>query len=147
MSVPRKFWPLMMLACAPNGVLSPVQMQKALFLMGEQDKEHVGDDFYDFAPHNYGPFSSDICRDIDALGVEGMAARVPSHSPNWSSYGLTDAGKEEGERALESLDPESAAYLREVVDWIVRQDFPDLLRAIYAAYPRYAVKSVFRERS
>ena len=144
--VPREIWPLMVLACAPGHVLSPVQMQKALFLMGEQAKDQVGEEFYQFVPHNYGPFSADICRDIDALVQEGKAARVPSHSPNWSSYGLTDAGLERGKSEITALDEGTVTYLKEVVAWIFRKDFPDLLRAIYAAYPDYAVNSVFRGR-
>ena len=146
-AVPRKAWPLMALACAPNNVLSPVQMQKVLFLVGEQAKDQVGDGFYRFIPHNYGPFSVDVCRDIEALGKEGETARIPSHSPSWSSYGITDSGLEKGEEYVRSLAPDVADYLKEVVDWVVKQDFPDLLRAIYAAYPGTAVNSIFGGRS
>ena len=146
-SLPRKLLPLMALACAPNAVLSPVQMQKALFLMTKRTGGGIGDELYEFIPHNYGPFSAQIYRDIDALAEEGQADFVPNQFCTWNSYGLTEDGRKEAEKALASLDPQVKNFLHSVVEWVTDRDFPELLRAVYDAYPEYATNSVFRGRS
>ena len=137
----------MALACAPEGVLSPVQMQKALFLMTERTGGRLGkEDLYKFVPHNYGPFSMEIYQDIDALAQEGKVNVEPGRLQRWKSYKLTESGRASAEKALAELAPEVEDFLNSVVDWVVERDFPDLLRAVYNAYPEYAVNSVFRGR-
>jgi hypothetical protein len=42
-----------------------------------------------------------------------------------------------------SADPTAARYLENVVDWVTSLNFSQLVRAIYAKYPRYKVNSVF----
>ena len=145
--LPRKLWPLMALACAPNAVLSPVQMQKALFLMTKRAGDDIGDKLYDFIPHNYGPFSAEIYRDINALAEEGQADFVSNQFRTWVSYGLTENGRKEAEKALANIDPRVKNFLHSVVEWVTDRDFPDLLRAVYDEYPDYAVNSVFRGQS
>lgn len=141
----REFWPLMALACAPDGVLSPIQVQKALFLVMERAGRHIGD-IYEFEPHNYGPFSVDIYRDIDSLMDKGWVTSVPNQFHTWNSYGVTEDGRKEAEKARDELEPKVAKFLGDVVTWVVKQDFPDLLRAIYDEYPAYAANSVFQGR-
>ena len=144
----RCFWPLMALACAPEGVLSPVQLQKTLFLVAERAGGHIGqENLYKFVAHNYGPFSVEIYQDIDALAQEDKVNVAPGRLQRWKSYKLTENGRVEAEKALAELAPEVKDFLEDVVDWVVKRDFPDLLRAIYNEYPQYAVNSVFRERS
>lgn len=143
-TIPREMWPLMALTFAPNGELSPVQMQKALFLMTEQAGEALGDKPYEFVPHNYGPFCAEVYRDIDALNAKGRMGFLPNHSRPWNSYVLTSEGRETAGAALDKLDPQIRGFLRSVVEWVAELDFPDLLRAVYDKYPDYAVNSVFR---
>ena len=144
---PRRLWPLMALACARDGVLSPVQMQKALFLMEQRAGDHIGGKLYDFIPHNYGPFSAGICRDIGALNEEGDVAFAPNQFRAWNSYELTAEGRKKAEAALDNLNPRLREFFRSVVQWVAERDFPDLLRAIYREYPHYAENSVFRGRA
>ena len=146
-SPPRHLWPLMALACAPDGVLSPVQMQKALFLVTKRAESDIGKDLYEFKAHYYGPFSADIYRDINALQQEGRADLVANQFRPWKSYGLTQAGRAEADKALAGLNPKVAGFLKSVVEWVVARDFPELLRAVYAEYPDYAVNSVFQKQS
>ena len=127
--------------------MSPVQMQKSLFLAIKRAEKHIGEDLYEFIPHNYGPFSAEICRDIDALVQKGDTNIVPNQFRTWKSYGLTQSGRMEAEKALDALDPKVVNFLKSVVAWVVERDFPDLLQAVYDEYPEYAVNSVFRGKS
>ena len=47
--------------------------------------------------------------------------------------------------ALErDADPRLTEFLGRIVQWVRKRSFSDLLRSIYAAYPEFAVNSVFR---
>src|SRR5258707_9223608 len=74
----RPDWTLLATKFANQSGLSPVQLQKALFLLGKEMPKSVGDDYYHFVPHNYGPFAKDIYSDADALAREGLIAITQS---------------------------------------------------------------------
>lgn len=126
----------------PDG-LSPVQLQKSLFLLGAELRQEVGHTFYTFIPHNYGPFSKQIYLDAEQLAADGLVAieRAPG-SP--AQYVITVPGRT---RALE-VERELAARVREyfanVVTWTQQQSFSGLIRSIYEKYPEYRVNSVFQ---
>ena len=69
----RKDWTLLAIALAGGLPLSPAQLQKAVFLFGEQmPKDVLPEDFYDFQPYNYGPFCRDVYTDAEELAAEGL---------------------------------------------------------------------------
>ena len=46
----RQDWLLLTLSRSPDGAMSPVQIQKALFLFGQEVGGSVGTRFYSFVP-------------------------------------------------------------------------------------------------
>ena len=54
-----------------------------------------------------------------------------------------------GQDAASTLDKDAEARLTEflgrIVAWVKGRSFSDLLRSVYAAYPEFAVNSVFRD--
>jgi hypothetical protein len=48
------------LSKAPEHSLSPVEVQKALFLVAMEAKRLVPKGFYEFEKYNYGPFCAQI---------------------------------------------------------------------------------------
>ena len=75
MNVPaRADWPLLALDAADDGELSPVQMQKVLFLLDKQARNRIRSDFYTFSAYNYGLFSQQIYSDLDWHAREGKIA-------------------------------------------------------------------------
>ncbi len=137
----------MALACSPDGELTPAQMQKSLFLMSAEMSEFVGDDFYEFVPHNYGPFALAIYTDIDELAKEGNILLGSTANRRWPTYTLTMNGHKEGKNSLRKTPQPATRYLRNVVKWVKSISFFDMLQAIYAKYPEYAANSVFRDNS
>lgn len=137
---------LMALAYAKDNSLSPVQMQKAMFLLEQEAASQVGDDFYHFSPYNYGPFSSLIYDDVGSLAESGdvIIERIPGRS--WSNYRITANGYSKATAAITEVDPRMAEYIKNVVTWIKSLSFSELLSAIYSKYPAYAVNSVFSGR-
>ena len=139
----KRDWLLLALHFAGARGLSPVQLQKSLFLLAMEVPE-VQRDFYEFVPHNYGPFSKQIYLDAEALDAYGLAAieQRGSHS----QYLITESGREHL-KAIEDrggFSDRAYNYLSDAVDWTQRQGFSSLVRAIYAKYPSFRVNSVFQ---
>jgi uncharacterized protein YwgA len=133
---------MLALAIAGERGLTPIQIQKAMFLLRMEALEHVGDQFYQFQPYNYGPFNSLIYSDVDALVREGLLRE--QQYANYSRYFATDVGRQRAEEIGRPINSEAKDFLTRTVQWIQSVDFGQLLRSIYAKYPPYAVNSIFR---
>ena len=49
---------LLVVASGKDKALTPVQLQKSLFLLGKTDLAEAVDSPYDFEPYHYGPFDA-----------------------------------------------------------------------------------------
>lgn len=138
----RHDWLLQALAHQPEGKLSPVQVQKIMFLLKMEAGRRVGRKFYAFEPYNYGPFCADIYRDLEALSQRGQLT-IDRQGRSWAAYTITDAGRAAAKSAAKELDGRALEYLGKATDWVTSLSFVDLLRAIYAKYPKFKKNSVF----
>ena len=142
--ISRRDWTLLVLSAAGGSPLSPVQLQKALFLVGKTIPWAVGDNFYEFIPYNYGPFDPTVYSDAESLSADDLT--VISHQPGrkWDEYGISAIGQAEAERIKGELGPQVALHVKSIVKWIQSVTFEQLLKAIYDKFPEYATNSVFR---
>ena len=125
--------------------MSPVQVQKALVLFGQEVGGSLGTQFYSFEPYDYGPFDAAIYVDLRRMTSLGYVRGEWSPGRGWKNYTITGSGREAA-RVLESdADARIAAFLERIVTWVRGRSFSDLLRSVYAAYPEFAVNSVFRD--
>ena len=71
---------LMVVASGKDEPLTPVQLQKSLFLIGEHKDgfSEVPQSFYDFRPYHYGPFDIRVYQDADVLAEQGLVLRFVS---------------------------------------------------------------------
>ena len=135
-------WTLLAINAAEGKPLSPVQLQKSLFVLGRQLPNEVGSDFYQFRPYDYGPFCSDIYRDAEFLEQAGLVKGVPGH--RWVEYAITPSGAEAA-AGIETRAPRRATqHLRDIVTWARKLTFSALIRAVYQKYPEFREHSVFR---
>ena len=65
---------------------------------------------------------------------------------SWKSYTITPSGRSAVLARERDADPRLTEFLGRIVRWVGGRSFSDLLRSIYAAYPEFAVNSVFRGR-
>jgi uncharacterized protein YwgA len=144
MDLDRKDFLLMTVAAGGSKPLTPVQLQKSLFLIRERSSE-VPNQFYEFEPYNYGPFSEDIYLDADTLEGEGLLFSIPSTKGRWLSRAITPAGMERVTELEKRLSQRSYAYIRQLVEWTQSLSFSGLVKAIYEAYPEYRKNSVFQD--
>ena len=137
----RQDWLLLVLAAAGRKPLSPLQLQKSLFLVGYDLAKLVGSDFYTFRPFDYGPFDATVYRDAEEQAAQGLVT-IRSHPVTRRVFSLTMRGMTRA-RALEpGLPTEAARHCRYIVQWTQSQTFQELTQAIYEHFPAYAERSV-----
>ena len=135
-------WILLVVNAAGDGQLSPVQLQKSLFLLKENLQSMVGEGFYEFEPYSYGPFCAEIYTAAEQMEVRSRLIHIDRG--DYKQYSVTPQGRERALALEKSLDPGIADYVRRVVQWTMGLSFNELVRAVYEKYPAYAVNSVFR---
>lgn len=139
----RKDWTLLAISFADETGLSPVQLQKCVFLLGREQKDQVGDEFYEFSAYNYGPFSKLVYQDAEALASEGLVL-IDRPAGSYATYRITTEGAERARQLQSEAPSRTVAYLKAVVEWAQQLSFSELLRAIYSKYPGYRANSVFQ---
>jgi hypothetical protein len=143
--VQRSDWVLLAVSAARGEALTPVQLQKSLFLLGTNMSQEVGDGYFAFQPYHYGPFSTQIYRDADELVDQGLLA-IDTVEPGrpWRTYRATQQGLQRSEELQDEASSRAANYLASVVQWARRLTFQQLVSAIYERYPEQRVNSVFQ---
>ena len=138
----RREWCLFTIAAASGESLSPVQLQKALFLIG--DNLHPSEDFYHFAAYDYGPFCREVYEDAELLEAEELIRIMHSSEGGYREYLATPSGVQRAKALRAKINPDHASYVEEVVAWVRSCSFNELISAIYKAYPEMKAKSVFQ---
>ena len=134
---------LMAIAAANKVGLSPVQLQKSMFLIGRSGLPEIPDDYYPFYAYHYGPFHQGVYDDAQSLAEQGLVVTVPEGSEGWSRYVATAAGTDHA-ADLRGASSGLADVVHETVEWVQAQTFSGLLRTIYAKYPEFRENSVFQ---
>jgi uncharacterized protein YwgA len=141
----RRDWALLVIAAGKGRALTPVQLQKCLFLVGQEFQEVTGPDYYDFIAYDYGPFSIDVYRDAETLESEGLVIIQPNKSGRWKEYAASALGLSEAEKMSYDLEPNLTRSIDEIVDWARQLSFQALVKEIYRRYPEFRVNSVFQD--
>jgi hypothetical protein len=136
---------LALLACAGGRPYSPVQLQKAAFLISKNMPNLVdqGPPFR-FVPYDYGPFDSNVYAESQHLHDRGDAVIAPSGVGRWNTHAASDAGLARGSQILQRMPSETREYFESVSNWVRSQSFSSLVKSIYEAYPEMRANSVFR---
>lgn len=122
---------------------TPVQVQKLLFLIDKEIPKLVDGPHYNFQPYYYGPFDASLYNELSELAKEGHVEIFPEQT--WSSYRLTRKGQNAGEELLKNLRPQAQEFIKRVSAFVRSLSFPQLVSAIYKAYPEMKANSVFQE--
>lgn len=140
----KKDFLLLVVAAGDGRPLTPVQLQKTLFVIDRAKLPETPRPYYEFEPYHYGPFDKDIYSDADLLGKEGSVAHLPSDRGTWIDTVITPDGSLKAASLKKNLSPQSAKFIDDVVRWAQSLTFTDLLRAIYDKFPEYRANSVFQ---
>jgi uncharacterized protein YwgA len=137
----NKDWMLLVLFYAGSVGLSPVKLQKSLFLLQKAFHQEIGN-FYAFKPYNYGPFDARIYVNADELVTDGLVSKVTmDHS--WSTYVITKPGLVKAKTLLKVTDKKIIKYIKQLIRWMQPLSFEVLISSVYKKYPEYKKNSVF----
>ena len=138
-SIDRQDVLLAIIEAADERGLKRVHLQKAVFLVAEEFRGELPDDFYKFVGYHFGPYSQKVYRDAEMLNDSGcISIRYGKERRDDVFAVVNDCGIEPIE-----LPKRLKRFIKESVDWIADMDFQELVRAIYFLYPEYQENSRF----
>ena len=137
---------LALLSTAEGESLDPIRIMKAEFLLTQETPESLLplEDKYEFEPYNYGPYSVGVYRDLDLLEMLGLLSSTRVSGRNWNRYTASATGREEARKLQAEVSSRVLDFVGELRSYVLGHSFESLLRSVYAKYPEYASKSVFR---
>jgi hypothetical protein len=138
----RKDLLLLVLGAARGEYLSPVQLQKSLYVLGRQCPNLVGNDYYKFVHYNYGAFSAEIYQDLESPTLGRLVKTSSRPGRKWFEYAITQEGLKYAQRL--EVAPEIREHVSRLVDWARTLSFDNLVNAVYKAYPETRENSIFR---
>ena len=141
----KKDWILVALNCSEDKTLSPVQLQKSLFLLKHMNPDAFSENFYDFIPYHYGPFCLNIYEDADLLKFNDMININVNMIERWNIYSITDKGTKYADNLNKQIKPELYDYTLKMVKWVKSKSFSQLISTIYKQFPEFKVNSVFKD--
>ena len=124
--------------------LTPVQLQKSLFLISQAKLPELPEDIYLFEPYHYGPFCVDIYSDAEQLQKLGLLIRVPSPIGSWTNSVVTASGAQKASELEKAISAENLKFIQAIVSWVQSLSFSQLVKTIYQIYPQFRQNSVFQ---
>lgn len=140
----KKDFLLLAVSAADGKPVTPVQLQKSLFLMGKAGLPEVPTPFYSFEAYHYGPFSVEIYEDTERLRQEGLVIRTPATDGQWKETTISTQGQLKAHTLAKELSAGTKEFIQAVVQWVQSLSFNDLVRTIYKVYPEFRQNSVFQ---
>ncbi|MCY4466737.1 MAG: hypothetical protein OXE46_14500 [Chloroflexi bacterium] len=131
---------LRIIVAAQGDAVSPVQLQKVAFLVGQECPNDVPSDYYEFVPYDYGPFCKDIYQDVEELERRGHISISPSALGTRKEYRATFRSRD---IEFSHMPAPVAEYIAKAVEWAKPLSFGELVSAIYQVYPAYATNSIY----
>ena len=137
-------WILLALSFAEGAPMSPVQLQKSIFLFKKRlVGANIPKKFYKFVPYSYGPFCQEIYADARGLELEGLIS-IDEGANHIRQYSATPAGRSKAIDLAKGISPRGISHGKEIVSWVKAQSFRELVSAIYQKYPRCMANSIFK---
>lgn len=122
---------------ASNGECNKLALVKGLFLLC---KEGIENDFYDFHPYKYGPFSELLYADLRALEKKGLIKQ------SLNEICLT-LEKEQKRAIVEEIPSEDFYQVNLLANKCNKWTFDEILDYVYEKYPYYAIRNPKRNKS
>ncbi|VVB84943.1 Uncharacterised protein [uncultured archaeon] len=145
----RQVIPLLFLYANNGGsIYGRTRFQKMIFLA--QKEEEGVKEWYNFYPHDFGPYSTELQNDLDILAMEGLIRESPEEYGEKIRYQylLTRKGTAIIEKVLNN--PEHRKDLNTTLKALTtikskysKLPLEKLINHVYLKYPEYAIFSKF----
>jgi len=137
---------LVVLSLANGEPLTPVQVQKSLFLADDKVRTAFrAGSRYEFQPYDYGPFDREVYLDAQSMSRTGLVEISSDMRGGWNTYAATNAGLNRARALRERLSVPELEILKRIVGFVRSLSFTELVSAIYRGYPHMKERSVFRD--
>lgn len=123
----RRGWLLLAIALSGRSGISPIQLQRSLFLVGQKREELIGPGFYAFEPNGSGPASTDVYADIDALVTTEYIVKQWVPESACSVFRLSGAGRAWVAEFRRKVKKDALSGLEDAVAWVKEQSYLDLV--------------------
>ena len=136
----RTEWLLSFIAGAEDddSWIDRIRIMKGIFLFQAETDAPTAVN-YTFRPYDYGPFTPEIYRDLEALTGAGYIVE----SSGGSAYRATQQGREH--LATLKFPPKPQQALMEKRVEVLDLNFRELLKRVYSAHPKSASRSVAKD--
>lgn len=117
----------------------PVRLMKGAFLVvrrGQNEWKHL----FQFRGYDYGPFDPQVYDTKDTLVLRDL---LEVGRGRYEQYELTDRGREKVTEARHRLGAD-ADWIRRIGSYTSNRSFNQLLEDIYAEYPEFRERSIYR---
>jgi hypothetical protein len=141
----RQQWLLLLLGVDGGSFdVDQVRAMKGMFLLSREPGHPVAA-LYRFDPYDYGPFDSNVYRDLDTLRIAGLVAvqSIPGSRRRVSC--LTDNGRAQFDALVDQVTSDEFAAVAAVKRHVTSMSFSSLLSDIYARFPEYRERSLAPE--
>jgi uncharacterized protein len=122
---------------------TPVKVQKLFFLLDREMAALTNGPHFNFQPYDYGPFDRQVYEVLEEMAREGAVQIDDSRSHR--RFSLSAAGYAEGQAILARAPKPLRDYLHDVVGWLGKVSFTQLVSEVYRMYPDMRVNSIFRQ--
>ena len=123
----RRGWLLLAIAMSGASGLSPVQLQRSLFLVCQKREKQVGPHVYEFEPNGSGPASTALYADMDALVTAEDIVKEWVPESSYSIFRLSDSGRARAADFRRRMKKDALAGLEDAVAWVKEQSYQELV--------------------
>lgn len=123
----RRGWLLFAVSVAGPSGLSPVQLQRSLFLVCQKREELVGPDFYEFESNGSGPVSLALYADIDLLVTAEYIVKEWVPESSCSIFRLSGAGRARVADFRRKMKKEALGSFEDAVAWVKEQSYQEMV--------------------
>ena len=123
----RTGWLLLAVAMSGASGLSPRELQRSLFLVGQKREEQVGPGFYEFELNGFGPASAALYADLDALVSSEHVLKAWVLECSSSAFRLSDTGRAWVDEFRRKVKKDALCALQDAVAWVKEQSRLDLI--------------------
>jgi uncharacterized protein len=141
----RQQWLLLLLGMDGGPFdMDQVRAMKGMFLLSREPGHPVALQ-YRFDPYDYGPFDSNVYRDLDALRIDGLVRAEAIPGSRRRVYRLTAKGRNLFDVLAGRLGPDEIAAVAAANRHVTSLSFGSLLADIYTRFPEFRERSVAPE--
>lgn len=121
-----------------------IRVMKGMFLLSQEGPQ-VLRNLYSFEAYDYGPFDTSVYHDLDTLMNNGLIEVEAVPGTNRRVYKMTARGDTEASNVIQTLPRDVLGALQETKRLVTSMSFTKLLEYVYARYPAYASRSLYRQ--